>query len=502
MKHRAYRILVAQLFQETHGFTPVLTPMSAFEFEHGAEMLSANRDADSVLGGMLRVFASNYCEVIPTLAARARPGGRVEEDSYRYIKEVILAGARKRGFDAIALCLHGCTQTESLDSAELDLLSALREVVGNELPIVAGFDLHANAIPQMLRLLTFCSAYKTNPHGDAGDTGERVAKELLRILDGTSTPRAAYVHVPMLTRGNDETTHGPLAILHRQARDSILENVGLIDASLFNVNPFIDGKGVGQSVLVYAQPDSIDQASALARDLAQGLWDARDLFQHALPGLEETLRAHEGGTEKLTLGDFGDRVLAGAPGDSVYLLESVLAHSRKRVVAVVTDPVAYETCVDYGEGADVEISVGGRLSPGCTPMVARGRVSRLGDGVYRNRGKFMRGATMRLGPYAVLESDRYQLLITKEAVMSQDPGCYLDIGIDLDSADVIVTKSGYHFKLAFDVFGPCLCIETPGYSGFHPERLPFSLARPIYPVDPISFAPEVVTWTPPQSPSH
>lgn len=502
MKHRAYRILVAQLFQETHGFTPVLTPMSAFEFEHGADMLSANRDADSVLGGMLRVFASNHCEVIPTLAARARPGGRVEDDSYRYIRDAILAVAKKKDFDAIALCLHGCTQTESLDSAEQDLLTALREIVGNDLPIVAGFDLHANAIPQMLRLLTFCSAYKTNPHGDAGDTGTRVATELLKILDGTSTPRAAYAHVPMLTRGNDETAHGPLAILHRQARDAILASAGLIDASLFNVNPFIDGKGVGQSVLVYAQPNSIDQASTLARDLAQGLWDAKDLFQHTLPGIEAVLRDCENSTEKLTLGDFGDRVLAGAPGDSVYVLERVLALSQKRVVAVVTDPVAFEQCIECGEGADVEVSVGGRFSPGCEPILARGRVSRLGDGVYRNRGKFMQGATMRLGPYAVLENDRYQLLITRDAVMSQDPGCYLDVGIDLDSADIIVTKSGYHFKLAFDVFGSCVCIETPGYSGFHPARLPFASARPIYPVDPVSFAPEVITWTPPQRPVH
>ena len=502
MTQRTYRILVAQLFQETHGFTPLLTPRSAFEFELGTEMLSANRDADSVLGGMLRVFASNNCVVIPTLAARARPGGRVEDDSYRYIRDAILTAVKDAEFDAIALCLHGCTQTESLDSAEQDLLSALRSVVGYDLPIVAGFDLHANAVPEMLRLLTFCSAYKTNPHGDAGDTGTRVATELLRILDGTSTPRAAYAHVPMLTRGNDETTHGPLAVLHRQAKDAVFANAGLIDASLFNVNPFIDGKGVGQSVLVYAQPNCIDQASVLARDLAEGLWDAKDLFQHTLPGIEEVLREHDGDTAKLTLGDFGDRVLAGAPGDSVYLLERALALSAKRVVAVVTDAVAFEQCVQHGEGADVEIPVGGHFSPDCKPMRARGRISRLGDGVYRNRGKFMQGATMRLGPYAVLENDRFRLLITRDAVMSQDPGCFLDAGIDLDFADIIVTKSGYHFKLAFDAFGPCVCVETPGYSGFHPDRLPFSLARPIYPVDPISFTPEVVALTPPQPPSH
>jgi len=494
MNQRNYRVLVAQIFQETHGFTPVLTPLSAFEFESGPEVITANQEADSVLGGMLRVFAANSCEVIPSLAARARPGGRVEDSTYTYIKESILAVARSHEFDAIALCLHGCTQTESLDSAELDLLQGLRDVVGDSMPIVAGFDLHANAIPQMLELLTFCSAYKTNPHNDAGETGSRVATELLRVLDGISSPCVAYVHVPMLTRGNDETSHGPLATLHQQAREAVLSDPDLIDASIFNVNPFIDGKGVGQSVLVYAQENGRVHASVLAHRLATGLWDMKDVFQHTLPTIESVLQEYEANDKTLTLGDFGDRVLAGAPGDSVYLLQRVLALSTKHVVSIVTDPVAYDVCVKSGEGAYVSINVGARYSPDCDAMLATGRIATLGDGVFRNRGKFMQGATLRLGPYAVLENERYTLLITKDAVMSQDPGCFLDAGIDLDRADVIVTKSGYHFKLAFDVYGPCVCVETPGFSGFHPHRLPFSSARPLYPLDHIAFTPLLQEW--------
>lgn len=494
MKPRSYRVLVAQIFQETHGFTPVLTPFSAFEFEKGQEVITANREADSVLGGMLRVLEANNCEVIPSLTARARPGGRVEDSCYAYIKENIISAARDNKFDAIALCLHGCTQTERLDSAELDLLLALREVVGDRMPIVAGFDLHANAIPQMLRLLTFCSAYKTNPHNDAGDTGTRVATELLKILNGTSSPCAAYAHIPMLTRGNDETSHGPLEALHHQAQDAVMSEADLIDASIFNVNPFIDGNGVGQSVLVYAQETGLAQARSLASRLSLGLWNAKDQFQNTLPSIETVLNEHADSDQKLTLGDFGDRVLAGAPGDSVFLLQSVLALSTKRVAAIVTDPDAYASCVQAAEGSRISLTVGGCYSPDCKPMIATGVIAKLGDGVYRNRGKFMKGSTLRLGPYAILENERYQLLITKDAVMSQDPGCFLDAGIDINRADVIVTKSGYHFKLAFDIYGPCVCVETPGFSGFHPERLPFDAARPLYPLDAIEFTPKVIDW--------
>ncbi|MBO1112605.1 M81 family metallopeptidase [Bordetella petrii] len=488
----SYRILVAQLFQETHGFTPVATPLSAFEIEEGPAMLAANAAADSVLGGILRTLRARGCEAVPTLAARARPGGRVEDAAYARLRDGILQVARQGGYDAIALCLHGCMQTIGLDSAEADLLARLRGIVGPDMPIVAGFDLHAHAIPAMLGQLDFASAYKTNPHADAAATGERVATQLLHILDSGRRPVGASVHVPMLTRGNDETAQGPLADLHARASAAVTAGRGLIDVSIFNVNPFIDGAGVGQTVAVYAQPDARGAARQLAVELAQGLWDGRDRYVHDLPDVAGLLRAHGDDPRKLIIGDFGDRVLAGGPGDSPHVLERCLALTGKRIAAVITDPDALAQCRRAGLGAEMALQVGGAYSPDCPALAVSGRVAALGDGVFRNRGVFMRGATLRLGPYTVLRHPRYDLLITQDAIMSQDPGCYLDAGIDLDAADIIVVKSGYHFKLAFDTLGACACAETPGLTGYHPERLPFGRARPLYPLDEIAFRPAPV----------
>lgn len=495
MARTAPRILVGQLFQETHGFTPLTTPLSAFEIESGAEMISANRRADSVLGGLLRTFEERGCSVVPSIAARARPGGRVEDSAYSFIKNEMLTAARKGDYDAIALCLHGCTQTEGLDSAESDLLAGLRAITGPDIPIVAGFDLHAHAVPDVLRQLAFSAAYKTNPHSDALATGRRVANELLRILNGESRPAAAYVHVPMLTRGNDETSHGPLAELQSHAHAAITASEGrLIDFSIYNVNPFIDGPGVGQSVVVYSNhAQGWEEARSLATALARKLWNQRDQYVHSLPSIDEVLRTHQSGAGRLTVGDFGDRVLAGGPGDSMYVLERALALTSGRIAAVVTDPVAYEACAQAGQGASVDMQVGGRYTTECLPVSVSGTVQAVGNGTYTNRGVFMRGSTMRLGDYAVVSHPRYDLLITRDAIMSQDPGCYLDAGIDLEQADIIVAKSGYHFKLAFDAWGSCVCAETPGLTGYHPHKLPFVKARPFYPLDDIHFTPEVLS---------
>ena len=478
------RVLIGQVFQEAHGFTPLRTPLEAFAIELGDAVIDGNRQADSVLGGIIRTGQAEGWNLVPSLAARASPGGRVTDEAYAYLKSTLLEAARSGPLDAVALCLHGCIQTESLDSAEADLLAALREIVGPEVPIVAGFDLHAHAGGGMLDHLDFASAYKTNPHGDAGATGERVATVLAGILKGELRPAGMKVLVPMLTGGNDETGSGPLARLHALAVARLAADPSLLDVSIFNVNPFIDGRNVGQTVVAYARETAgRERAAALAQDIAEGLWAARGEFRHTLPTLAQVLAGAQG---RVVVGDFGDRVLAGAPGDSLHVVKEVLSqHPTLRVVAPVTDPAALGVCRQAGAGATVGVPVGGAITGAEAPLQLTGVVLSTGEGVYRNQGAFMRGATLRIGEYAVLQAGQAVLLITRDPLMSQDPGCFLDVGIDLENADVVVVKSGYHFKLAFGAWGECVSIATPGLTVFDPFVLGLEKARPLYPLDPL-----------------
>lgn len=486
MSTKKYRVLVGQIFQETHGFSPVPTTMRAFEVDAASSMIAAQRQSDSTLGGIIRTLEAAGVVLVPSIAARARCGGKVTNEAYAEISAAIVAAAEHAQADAIALDLHGCMQTEALDSAELDLLTRLRAVVGATIPIVAGFDLHAHATADMLSLLDFSAAYKTNPHADAAQTGTRVADHLLHMLHTGKRPAGYFLRVPMLTSGNDETGTGPLHAIHQAAQTAIAENADLIDYSIFNVNPFIDGPEVGQGVLVYGAEDAAPaHAANLANALAQDLWDARAAFVHTLPTIDDVIARYPRSAHAITIGDFGDRVLAGAPGDSVHILDRVLTRGDRHITIIVADPDAYLRCAEAGVGASVTIPLGASLTPGLTPVTVKGRVNRIGDGSFTNRGQFMKGGVLRLGPYAVLEGEHFVAVITQDAVMSQDPGCYLDAGVPLDGADIIVVKSGYHFKLAFQDYGACVIAETPGLTGFAPATLPFKHCRPIYPLDTI-----------------
>ena len=88
--------------------------------------------------------------MLPLLCARAQPSGVVDQRSYdemlgRFLKrlEKILP------VDGMLLDLHGAMATERHDDAEGAFITATRELVGKETPIVVTLDLHANISQQM-----------------------------------------------------------------------------------------------------------------------------------------------------------------------------------------------------------------------------------------------------------------------------------------------------------------------------------------------------------------
>src|SRR5260370_2593505 len=90
-------------------------------------------------------------------------------------------------FDAIYLDLHGAMVAENTEDGEGELLRRIRGVVGNDLPIVASLDYHANLTPEMAKLATALVGYRTYPHIDMAGTGRR-AVELLAPLPTDNPP--------------------------------------------------------------------------------------------------------------------------------------------------------------------------------------------------------------------------------------------------------------------------------------------------------------------------
>ena len=481
------RLLVGQLWQESHSFNPLPTTAADFTAERGQALVAANRNAGSALGGILRAGEAVGVEWLPAIAARARPGGPVEEEVFAELLEAFLAVEAP---DAVCLDLHGAMLSGRRTDCEGDLLTALRARLGPDVPIAAALDLHAQVTPAMVAAADILIAYKTNPHADMAETGAKAFALLQEVMDDRLRPLRSLARLPFLTRGNDETDGGPLAELQGEARALCDARAELRDISICNVNPFVDVPEAGQTILVTTHGDATT-AEEIAERLARRLWDLRDDFVQALPSMDLALTRVRDAPEQrpFVLGDQGDRVLAGAPGDATALARLLLrSFPELRVALPLYDPAAVRACEAVGLGGEVTLALGGGITPGQTALQVTGRVLRLGDGRFLHSGSYMTGVPVDLGATAVLQVGKLSLLLTTKAPFVQDPAAYESHGLRLSNLDAVVAKSGNHFKLAFAGQARPLVVDTPGLSRFRPSDFPFSRARPIHPLDPIDLS--------------
>lgn len=480
------RVLVGRLFHESHCFNPIPTRAADFVILRGGDALDAARG--STLGGIVGALRAAGSEFVAAPAAMARPGGPVEHAAYEALKREFLDCARTPGIAAVVLELHGAMTTDKLHDVEGDLLQALRTALGPRVAIAAGLDLHAHVTPAMLESADIVIACKHNPHADVVETGEKLAALVLAQLDGAIRPVKALVKLPMLLRGGLETAAAPLADIHARARQWIGRRPALLDVSICNVHSYLDVPGLGQAILVTADGDPA-VAAAAAQDIASEMWRQRDRFVHSFPSIDEALDIVAAGPRRCpwVLADWGDRVLAGAPGDSTAILQRLVErHHGLRAAIPVTDPESVAAARSAGVGSGIRLAVGGRITPGFAPIPIEGHVAALGDGRFVMRGPYQAGQPGALGHTAVINADPVTLLLTSQAGLTQDPAAFTSQGINIGDHDLVVAKSGYHFKLSFAGIATPLVVDTPGLTNWRRGFFRYRHARPFYPEDEIS----------------
>jgi len=163
------RIAVGGFLHETNTFAP--TKATYADFVHGggwpamtqgADVLKTMRNINVGLAGFVEQAEARGWELVPTIFGAASPSAHVTEDAYERIAGVMVDGIKKAGsLDAVYLDLHGAMVTEHLDDGEGEILRRVRQVIGNDLPLVASLDLHANVTPEMVEHADALISYRT-----------------------------------------------------------------------------------------------------------------------------------------------------------------------------------------------------------------------------------------------------------------------------------------------------------------------------------------------------
>ncbi|WP_318012854.1 M81 family metallopeptidase [Mesorhizobium sp. ES1-6] len=480
MDNSSPRVLVGRFWHESNGFNPQPTLAADFQILEGQALLAAASSSGSTLAGIIQQLAKGGARVLPSISVVAPPSGLVDHAFFTAVKERLVNDAIEHKPDAIALELHGAMGTTLIEDAEGDLLAALREAVGETVPIGIGLDLHAHMTDAMLTAVDICIACKENPHSDVVECGHKVAACLLAMLDGSLRPVTAMAKVAMILPGAAETAAGPLREIHDQARTAEQENAAIWDVSLFNVFRYADDEDIGQAAVVLTN-DAAQEGQQVADTLAKAFWEKRDRFSDDLMSIDEALDtvALEPHRRPFVVADMGDRVLAGAPGDSTAILAAALAREDGLRGAIpITDPHSVDAAFAAGLGGRISCAVGGRITPGFESFAISGKVVHLSDGAFTLAGPFQGGEQSNMGPTAVIEIDgRLMIVLTSKAAFSHDPAVFTSQGIGLGTCDFFVVKSGYHFKLNFGAEATPLMVRTPGVGYYTKGALTYRKAR-------------------------
>ena len=474
------RLAVARLWHEGNSFSPV--PTTAESFRAG-EWLTGEAAADfhggaATEGGAAVAFLQDYPDWRGEFlrCAAASPAGPLSSGLFEAIRDEIARGLSGRSWDGVYLSLHGALLAPGVASPEVDLLRAVRGVIGDT-PLAVSFDLHANLDPAIAGLVDVAVGYKTHPHIDMFETGAKALALLAATAAGEIRPVCAIAKAGcILPSINMRTDMGPMAEIAELAR-GFASRGGLLDASVFGGFTYGDVAHAGAAAMALADGDRAAARTA-ADDLAARLYARRDDFFITLPtpevGLERALVSPPGLVAVL---DGADNPFSGGIADTPALFAALLAAKPEApaVFAFFHDPGVVAEAHRLGVGGRLACDLGGRLTADYGAAVAvSARIERLTDGRFVNRGPMQTNLPIALGRTAVLAVERISVIVTEIAWPANDPAYFELHGIDLAATRLLCVKAKNHFRAAFGALCAAIIdVDAPGPACLDFTKLPF-----------------------------
>jgi microcystin degradation protein MlrC len=448
------KIVVAMMMHETNTFSPVPTPLASFRPLSGQAAIEEFRDTNTQLGGFLNVAHEIGAEIIIPVAAGAHPSGRVETAAYEDMCGAIV-GAIRNGCDAAFLALHGAMVAEDLDDGEGELLRRIR-AVAPRLPIAVGLDFHSHMTAAMIDNATVVAGYRTYPHVDMGETGQRAGRTLVRALNGEVAPVMVWGSRPMMT---STLVHAPSRQPMKDVMDMAItaETSGaVLNASVFGGFPHADIPHTSLSAVIVCDRRA-DEGRALLDRLLGMAWERRAAFLYTgAPLAAQIAHAKTLGGGPIVLVDHGDNTASGGTQDVMSVIEEAMRQGLDDVVAgPICDPATVRRVVEAGTAAGVTLDLGGKVDmPQINlmgkPLTVTGKVMRITEGEFIVTGPMATGTRVRMGRTAVLDTGAMQIVISERRSEPFDVGVFTHCGIDPRRKKYVLIKSRQHFRAGFE----------------------------------------------------
>lgn len=484
------RIAIAGISHETNTYCQAPTTRRDFYELRGNRILDT-LGQESDLGGAVGACERLGVEAVPLLFASAQPSGTIEHETYQAFRAEILDALGTTGdLDGLVLCLHGAGVVDGIEDMEADLVEAIRDLVGHDLPIAGSFDLHGNVTQRMADLLDGTFACHHYPHVDMHERAAEAVALVVRMVREGIRPVSVVTHLPMLlpttTTFIDPGKSRLEKILAAEAED------GVIDVSWFHGFPYTDVAHVGTYIVVTTEADR-DQAARIGRVLAAEIWHDRALFEpRSLTADEAVLEAGNlpwtAGAGPIVIHETSDNCGGGAPGDGTHLLRAMLEQNLSDACfGFIVDPEVAAEAHAAGVGSTITVQLGGKTDDlHGEPLALTVYVKSLHDGRITLQSMF-RGAPLNLGPMARLQpaDAGVEIIVASRRSQTFDPEPFLALGMDVNRYRFVALKSSNHFRAGFQSLASAIITaDPPGLTTHHIEVFPRQrTSQPLWPLD-------------------
>ena len=416
MSQHEMKVISAGIQHETNTFAKNQTTVGDFirDSHLGEELLGGDviidrfRGTQTIHGGFIAGAEQSGFALIPVLNVRAQPSGIVERESFDFLTSLMVE--RIRGAlpaDGILLDLHGAMVTEEHEDAEAELVEAVRDLVGPDLPIVVTLDLHANISLKLTDLSTVIIGFQTYPHVDMGERGREAANLLGRIVRNEVQPEQVFRQLPLATMP-------PMQCTLREPMQSIMGDMrtlqaqpGLLTATIAMGFPFADIHDMGVTVLATADGKR-DLAEATADQLANRLWNEREALQPKLTSIEDAMRISREREGLVIFADGSDNPGGGAPCDGTVALQTMIdADFQGGLVGLIYDPETARQAHQAGVGQKITARIGGKTdNQHGAPVHVKAEIVTLSDGDFTYVGEMAKGLKRQPGAHGSIARGR------------------------------------------------------------------------------------------------
>ncbi len=466
------RIAIASFSDETMTFLDTPTTVERFEpaTRRGREVIEGNRGIPTYINGFLRVLDAEGAEVVPILESRKAPGpfsGWITTECFDKYTGEIAQGLNAEGrVDGVLLALHGAMAVQGVPRPEAEICRRVRDVVGDEVPIMVTLDMHANEDEALIEVTDAVFVLKTYPHVDSQQIGEMAAECMVETLRGNFCPTQAMrrpgLVSPSMFQGTDDT---PMRDIYDRCREWE-KHPSVYGVSVGTGFAYCDVPDIGMFVIAVTHDDQV-LADRVAQDVSDYCWSFRDAFARRLPdhreAVAQVMERVASGQSPIVIADGADRI-----GDSTWVLRELIEQGAENWAHHgIHDPrAAAELQATAQVGDRISMKIGGWYGPHSgEPVEISGTVEFMGRPEYELVGPMGKGARVKDGFVARINLGSNRHVVVADRTRGANDSSSLEaVGIDVAGLDIIPIKSRNHHRAYWSQVAEAnVPIDAPGY---------------------------------------